>query len=275
MRTGSRISALLFGLVLLFQAGKAFGHGGFHERIDYLTKALEQAPSDPMLRFELANLYGLHGDTQLALENLDKVDALAPGKFPTDLTRGDALLVARNFSKAKEVLDRQLSSHPETARAWLLRARAKQELGQKEASLSDYREALKRASSPEPDLMEELANALSAAGKKEEAIQVLTAGIEKLGKIPSLVLRAVDLEMEMRKFDAALCRIEQAQEQAPRPEPWMARRAEVLAQAGRIEESRSAWKELLARLGSLPDYERSSNAMSQLSERARNALASL
>jgi len=277
MRTDSRIvaGALLAGLLLLFQAGEVFAHGSFHERIDYLTKALEQTPADPILLFELASLHGLHGDTELALQNLDKVDALAPGKFPTDLIRGDAFLVARNFAKAKEVLDRQLVSHPETTRAWLLRARAEQELGQQEASLADYREALKRTQSPEPDLIEELANALVAAGKKEEAAQVLTAGIERLGKIPSLVLHAVDLDIEMKNVDGALRRIEQARQEAPRPEPWMARRAEVLTQAGRVEESRAAWKKLLARLGSLPDHERNSHAMTQLTEKARDALASL
>ena len=276
MRRGSRIVAevLLAALLFCWQVGLAFGHGDFHERIDYLTKALDKTSTDPVLRFELANLHGLHGDTDLALDNLARIDALAPGKFPTDLIRGEVFLIARNFAKAKEALDRQLVSHPETARAWVLRARAKQELGQQEASLADYREALKRTRSPEPDLVEELVNALATAGKKEEAAQVLAAGIERLGKIPSLVLRAVDLDIEMKNFDAALRRLEQARVDAPRPEPWMARRAEVFAQAGRMEDSRSAWKELLARLGSLPDFERSSRAMTQLSEKARDALAS-
>lgn len=276
MRRCLRIApvVLLAGLIV-FQAAPVFGHGSFHERIDYLAKELEKTPSDPVLRFELANLHGLHGDTELALENLATVDSVAPGKFPTDLIRGEAFLVVHNSAKAKDALDRQLASHPETTRAWILRARAEQELGQQEASLADYREALKRTRSPEPDLIEEVANALATAGKKEEAAQVLTAGIEKLGKIPSLTLRAVDLDIEMKNFDAALRRIEQARQQAPRPEPWMARRAEVLTRAGRIVESRRAWKDLLVRLDSLPDHERSSHAMTQLSEKARDALASL
>ena len=276
MRRCLRIApVVLVAGLLVFQTAPVFGHGSFHERIDYLTKELEKTPSDPLLRFELANLHGLHGDVELALENLAKVDSVAPGKFPTDLIRGEAFLVVHNFAKAKDALDRQLASHPETTRAWILRARAEQELGQQEASLADYREALKRARSPEPDLVEELANALAAAGQHPEAIHVLSAGIERLGKIPSLILRAVDLDIEMKNFDAALGRIEQARQDAPRPEPWMARRAEVLAKSGRTEQSRAAWKELLARLESLPDHERSSNAMTQLSERARGALASL
>jgi tetratricopeptide (TPR) repeat protein len=265
----------LGGLLLLLQAGSVWGHGGYHERIDFLTKALKKTPSDPALRFELANLHGLHGDLKLALQNLDRVDALASGKFPTDLLRGQAFLVAHDFGKAKEAFDRQLVSHPETARAWLLRARAERELGQHLASLADYREALKRTASPEPDLIEEVASALASNGKKEEATEVLAAGMEKLGKIPSLVLRALDLEVAMKNFDAALRRIEEARQTAPRPEPWMARRATILSQAGRIDESRAAWKALADHLASLPGRERTSRAMTRLNEEAQQALAKL
>lgn len=265
--------AALVGLALELQAGWALGHGGYHERMEFLTKALEDNPGDAVQRFELANLHGQHGDLDLALKNLDWVDAEAPGKFPTDLIRGDAFLVAREFAKAKEALSRQLASHPETARAWLLRARAERELGQTEASLADYRESLRRTATLEPDMVQESANALNAAGKKEEAAAVLAVGIEKLGKIPSLVLRAIDLEIESKNFTAALQRVEQARRDAPRPEPWMARRAAVLAQAGRIEESRAAWKELLDHIESLPERERSSAGMSQLRDEARAALS--
>ena len=67
----------------------------------------------------------------------------------TDLLRGQAWLVAGEAAKAKKALDRQLASHPECARAWLLRARAAQRMGEDAASLADYREALSRTASPE------------------------------------------------------------------------------------------------------------------------------
>jgi tetratricopeptide (TPR) repeat protein len=264
----------LAGLSLLLQTVSGFGHGGLHELIDAQNKKVEKAPSDPALRFELASLYGLHGEVELALENLDRVDALAPGKFPTDLLRGEAWMVAEKFTKAKEAFDRQIVSHPENARAWLLRARAERKLGQDEASLADYREALKRTRSPEPDLIQEVADALATRGHQEEAAQVLAKGIEKLGRIPSLELRALDLEIAMKDFAAALRRVDEAQKEAPRPEPWMARRAAVLAQAGRIEESRAAWRALAKHLDSLPDRERTSAAMTNLAEETRQALTS-
>ena len=262
-------------LLLLLQTGSVFAHGGYHERIASLTAEVEKNPSDPLLHFELANLHGQHGDLQLALQSLDRVDALAPGKFLTDLLRGDAFLVAGKFAKAKEALDRQLVSHPECARAWLLRARAEQKLAHDPASLADYREAFKRTASPDPDLVQEVAGALATHGCEKEAAQVLDAGIEKLGKIPSLLIPAIELEIARKDFDAALRRVEEARRDAPRPEPWMARRAAVLAQAGRIEESRAAWKALAQHLDSLPAQERTSYAMSKLTEETRQALATL
>ena len=265
----------LGGLLLLLQTRAVFGHGGYHERIIYLSAAVENNPSDPLLQFDLASVHGDHGDLQLALLHLERVDALAPGKFLTDLSRGQAFLVAGEFAKAKEALDRQLLSHPECARAWLLRARAEEKLGQEAACLADYREALKLTASPDPDLLQEVADALATRGCQKEAAQVLAAGIEKLGKIPSLVLRALDLEIAMKDFEAALRRVEDARQNAPRPEPWMARRATVLAQAGRIEESRAAWKALAKHLDSLPDQERTSFAMRKLAEETSQALATL
>ena len=270
----ARLSAVA-SLLVLVQTGPVFGHGGYHERIAELTAETKKNPSDPLLHFALANLHGQHGDLKLALLNVDRVEALAPGKFLTDLLRGQAWLVAGEFAKAKEALDRQLVCHPESGQAWLLRARANQKMGQHPASLADYREALKRTASPDPDLVQEVAEALATHGQAEEAAQVLAAGIDKLGKIPSLVLRALDLEIALNDFDAALRRVEEARQTAPRPEPWMARRAAVLTKAGRIEEARTAWKALLAHLDSLPARERNSNSMSRLAKEAHNALAKL
>ena len=266
---------VLGALLVPLSTGSVFGHGGYHERMAYLTAEVEKNPDDPLLYFELGNLHGEHGDWELALQDLERVDALAPGKFLTDLARGNAGLVAGKFTQAKDALDRQLVSHPENARAWLFRARAERQLGQDEASLADFREALKRTPSLDPDIVQEVADALATQGHKDEAAQVLAAGIERLGKIPSLVLRAVELDIAMKNIDAALRRIEDVRREAPRPEPWMARRAMVLAQVGRIDESRQAWKALAEHLDSLPERERASAAMTNFAEETRQALLSL
>ena len=263
----------LAALSLLLRAVTVFGHEGLHELIDAQKKKVEKAPSDPVLRLELASLYGSHGELKLALENLDHVDALAPGKFQTDLFRAQAFVVAHDFTRAKAALERQVASHPENPKGWLFRARAEQQLHQDEASLADFREALKRTPSSEPDLIQEVADALATRGLQDEAAQVLAAGIEKLGRIPSLVVRSIDLEVANKNFDAALRLVADMQKDSPRPEPWMARRATILAQAGRPDESRAAWKALSDHLASLPPPERTSHAMTQFADAARQALA--
>lgn len=266
---------LAAGCLLAALTGPAWGHGAYHERLAQLATELEKTPNDPALHFQLADLNGQHGDWQMALLNLDRVDELAPGKYLTALLRGQAWLTGGQPAKAKTALDPLLAEHPECARGWLLRARVAQRLGDGPGSLADYREALRRTPAPEPDLVQETADALAVQGFTQEAVQVLAAAIEKLGAVPSLALRAMDLEIATKNFDAALTRVEALQKSAPRPEPWMARRASVLAQAGRIEESRAAWQALIDHLAALPNLERGSHAMSKLAEDARQALASL
>lgn len=273
--TSPALLATTVGVLLVLSAAPAPGHGGFHERLAQLAVALEKSPNDPALHFELADLNGQHGDWQMSLLNLDRVEELAPGKFQTSLLRGQAWLTGGQPGKAKTALDALLAGQPEHARGRLLRARAARRLGDVAGSLADYREALRRTPTPDPDLLQETADALAAAGFAEEAVQVLAAGIEKLGPIPSLALRAMEVEIATKNFDAALTRVEALRKSAPRPEPWMARRASVLAQAGRIEESRAAWQALVAHLEALPNLERGSHAMSKLAEDARQALASL
>src|SRR4051794_39549977 len=101
-RLGRRALPGLIAFSLLLQPISVFGHEGLHELIDAQNDKVEKAPSDPALRFELANLYGSHGELEMALKNLGLVDALAPGKFQTDLLRSQAFLVVGDFARAKE-----------------------------------------------------------------------------------------------------------------------------------------------------------------------------
>jgi len=271
----SRAALVCWALAVARLPDAAFGHGALHERIAELSVALVRQPDDAGLHFQLAELNCQHGDWVAALSSLARVDQLAPGRFPSDLVRGRAALGAGQVPEAKAALDRFLAAHPGHAQALVLRARAFERLGKNEPCLADYRAALAASAQPEPDLFQEIAVALAFRGREGEAVRVLSAGIDRLGAVPSLVLKAMDLEIATKQFDAALSRVDAMQKSAPRPEPWMARRASVLAQAGRIEESRAAWQALVEHLTALPNLERGSHAMSKLAEDARQALSAL
>jgi tetratricopeptide (TPR) repeat protein len=152
------------------------------------------------------------------------------------------------------------------------RARVLCKLGETEAALQDYRAALKTAALPEPDLVIETADALWAQKLNDEALIVLSTGIEKIGPIPQLVLKAMDYELAAQRYDDVLKRIDAMKACSPRPEPWMAKRASILAQAGRTEAARAAWTALREHLLALPNLERGSHAMSRLLEEAQMAL---
>jgi hypothetical protein len=55
----------------------------------------------------------------------------------------------------------------------------------------------------------------------------------------------------------------------------MAKRASVLVQAGRIEESKQAWKSLFDHIQALPNLERGAHSMQIIAEQSQHALAAL
>lgn len=263
---------LLLGLCWIFAAAQALAHGDLHVEIERVTSQLKSAPGRADLYWFRANLYFQHGLWNDALDDLENVDRFSPGAYPTDLLRGEARAVGGDHKSARLALDRFLSAHPENAQALMVRARVLNNLGEQAASIADYRAALKASKAPEPDLYLEVANALAAAGAGPEAVQALDRGLKSLGAIPSLAIRAIELKIAQGRGGEALELIAQMQKSAPRPEPWMAKRAGVLAQIGRAEEARAAWQALIDHLAALPNLERGSHAMVMLAEEARQAL---
>jgi Flp pilus assembly protein TadD len=77
--------------------------------------------------------------------------------------------------------------------------------------------------------------------------------MQKLGSVPGLLLKILELELAAKKFEAALARVQTMERVSPRPEPWMKKRAEILIQAGRREEARKALQELQHHIATLTD----------------------
>jgi tetratricopeptide (TPR) repeat protein len=267
--------AFFCALVVSMCGARALADGSYHERLSALDERLKADPSDAQIWFQRGCLCFWNGDWQVALVDLEKVDRLASGKYPTDWWRGQALAAGGQLVMAKTVLDDFIASHRDHAGALLSRARVLSKLGRMDESVADYRASLARSPQAEPDLIVEVADALAKQGMHEAAVGALDVGIGRLGRTPSLVMRAIEMEIAAGQFDAALHRVESMRKTGARPEPWMARRASILAQAGRLDKSRAAWRKIIAHLAQLPVGERTSHAMSIISEQARMALTSL
>jgi tetratricopeptide (TPR) repeat protein len=274
MRT--RIPHLLI-LVALGQSfnGRLSAHGGYHEEIRRTDEQLATSPDNAELWFHRGFLNSQHGDWQQSLLDLEKVGRLAPGKFPVDLVRGQALAAGGQLEAARTVLTDFITSRPEVPEALSSRARVCMKLGNTDDAVADFKAALQKSKQPEPDLFVDTADALIAQRHPEEAVKVLQDGMAKLGDLASLAIKALELQQTLGLYDGALSSVAVMQKSAPRPEPWMARRASILAKAGRLDEARTAWQALADHLAKLPNLERGSHAMSVLAEESQKALAEL
>ena len=252
----------------------AFAHGEPHERISQITGELRESPSAGLF-FKRGCLQLEHGESEAALKDFNEVDRLAPGEFETEAPRAEGYMQLGRFPQALEALDRGLDRHPSASRCLVLRARVFLQLGKPDSAIDDYRKVLSLLPLAEPDLLIEVSKALAENKQGNAALEVLDRGIARLGPLPSLVNAAIETELGSGNIEAALGRIDRAREAAPRPEPWMARRASILARAGRTAESRAAWQALLTHISALPPGERSSHAMYSRVREARDALAAL
>ncbi len=241
--------------------------------MEELAIELKDRPEDSTLYVRRTRMYLEHEDWKAALIDIEHAERLGSDTSELDLLRAQALTQGGMHTQAEALLADYLQTHAEHGVALTAHARVLAKMERAEESLKAYRAALRRTADPEPDLYQEVAQALATQKLHAEAVEVLQLGIARRGNVPALVLKAMEMEIATGRFDEALKRIDAMQQQAPRPEPWMARRAALLTQAGRKGEAREAWAALRDRILALPNLERGSHSMSLILEEAQKALA--
>jgi tetratricopeptide (TPR) repeat protein len=193
-----------------------------------------------------------------------------------DLGRGKMFLEANWPHASRITLDRFLARHTNSVEGFATRARALVKLNERVAAAKDYTAAINFSKEQRPELFLERAQALTAEGKEhfEEALAGLDEGIKKLGPLVTLQLYAIDVEIRQGRHDTALRRLEGVAAQSPRKETWLARKGEILQQAGRPEQARQAYTDALAAMNKLPPARRHVPAMVELEKRLLAAIES-
>jgi tetratricopeptide (TPR) repeat protein len=262
-------------LILALTIVGAEGHGAYHDVLAEFDKHIARDPTNVDLLVRRARLHLSHEEWASALIDLERVDRLETRKVSTDGLRGQALNQGRQWGGALYSLNAHLRLEPTDSDALFERGRARFHLGDLNAA-DDYRESFKAeaTSAPAPERVLEAADVI----RRRDGAQGAAGFIEKIiadhraSADPSVVERAMNLALECSSYDAALKHIAALQQLAPRAERWMARRAEVLAMAGRAAEAKSAWIALRDRLLALPNLERGVPAMQELMAAAERSL---
>ncbi len=266
---------LLTAAILALSPTALRGHGTDHELIEAATRAISDHPEEAALYLRRAFLHLEHGDWPACLADAERAKRRQPGDPGVDLLRGRALAAGGRFPEARTVLDRFVAAHPDHPVALLNRARVRAALEQPREAAADFAAAIALLPRPEPDLVFELVALLVRAGRPLDALAALDTALRTTPGQPVLVDRAVEIEMELGRPDAALRRMEEAIRTVRVPEPWLVKRASLLARAGLTRDSITAWREVQARVAARSPDARQSHAMSAVADQAHRAIAAL
>ncbi len=274
----SAIRILIFSVFwcLLVPAGEVQAHREIEEQIRAVDRLIADKPGDAKLYLRRGELHRIHRDWQKAEADYNKALELDPELITARYCLGRMNLEAGSPEKACSFLDRYLASRPNDAAANAARGRALAEMGKHLAAVEDFDRAIAHSPGDHkmPELYLERARALVAAGPQhlDRAIAGLDEGLERLGEPVTLQLYAIDLEVEAKRYNAALKRLDLLASRAARQEPWLMRKGAVLEAAGRREDALKVYRKALEAVESLPQHRRGSKAVSRLESEARAAI---
>ena len=250
----------------------AWAHEGLYEQLVAVTQQIRKAPRNPQLYLKRGELYRLLQQWDNALDDYRRARQLKPDMLETDFYCGRMWFEAGEPQRAKPALDAFLKNTPQHGEALLMRARVYEKLKDYRASAADYSHALSSMLGPKPDYFIERAKVQLADGKHADALRGLDEAIKQFGPLVTLQTQAIEIELQQAHWDSALARLDRLTSPAPRKESYLARRGEILLQAGRAAEARAAFSESLQSIEALPIRLRQTRAMLALEKRVRAAL---
>jgi len=182
-------------------------------------------------------------------------------------------LPSERIAEDPENLSERIAEDPTNPELYMKRGRALALRGDTLAAEGDFEQAI--AIAPTPDAYLERAQTLVAAddGQIENALFGLDEALSAFGPVVPLTELAIELEMKQRNYDAALMRLADIAAITPgRQDVWLTRSAEILEQAGRLDEAQITYEDALAALDTLPSHRRNARASVEIEDRIRSAL---
>ncbi len=253
-------------------------HPGIPSQIEDLTRQIAAAPENAALYLQRGELRRLHREWKAAEADYGRCLRLDPDLAGVDLGLGRMYLESGRPAEALAPLDRYLAGQPGDGAALAIRGRAHADHGAHRAAAADFDRAIAayraQGSRPPPDLFLDRARSLTAAGDGRgiEALRGLDEGLALLGNAVTLELEAIEIELSLDRFDAALARVDRHLDNGRRSGPWLMKRGAILEQAGRHGAAAGVYRQALEAFETLPASRRSTPAAARRIEEIRTAL---
>jgi tetratricopeptide (TPR) repeat protein len=267
----SAAAALLALLALAAGLTKAYAHGDVHLQIELITPKIESAPTAE-LHVKRADLHRLDENFMAALADLERAEKINPALDTIFMTRGRTQFEAGRFEQAIPALNRLLEAKPDHPEGLIFRARSYRALDNHAEALKDYDHLVAVMPLPAPDCFLERAASLVALKRPQDAVRSLDEGIDRLGNLTVLQQAAMQIEVDVQHYDAALVRTESIMAVLQRKEVWLERRGDILAAADRKSEALKAYADALNALALLPEFHRHVQPMRELEARLKTHL---
>jgi tetratricopeptide (TPR) repeat protein len=243
------------------------------EVMEALNRQIAAHPRDGSLLLTRSHLYTTAKKFDLALADLDKAQRLGSTNS-LDRERAEVYLAAGWYETGLEFATRYVNQFPNEPDGYRTRARLRAKLARPAEAGADYAACIQRTKAPSVELYLEHAAALTTedGAYLKEALAVLERGIAKLGHAFNLEVAAMEVELQQKNFDAALKRVDALIVRMPRKDTWLAKRGDILVQAGRFDQARKAYEEALDAIAKLPPVQKQRAPTATLERQVRQAL---
>jgi tetratricopeptide (TPR) repeat protein len=266
----SRLHLFVVFSVLLAWTGPAKAEDEISEMLEVLTQQIEAAPNNPDLLLQRARMFMVAKKYDQAMADLNFAARLKPS---AELQREKArVLIEGGWSEdGLKQANTYIAANPNDSDAYALRARLNSKLGKIDEANRDYSLALQNSREPALDLYFEQARMLNQAGGAylKDALTTINDGIQRIGPVITLEQAALELEQRQGSYDAALKRLDGVIQRMPLKDTFMAQRGDILAQAGRYDEAKTAYQGALDEIGKLPPFKKNLPAKQELEKQLR------
>jgi len=252
-------------------------HGDIHEQIKRLSKQIKKDRKNPELYFQRAVLYHEHDEFRHARNDYHKAVKLGYKKPDVYYFLARLYKEWNENAEALKNIDIFLGLQRESVSGIVERGRILNQMKNYPAALTEYEKAFKLKNSLIPEYYLEATGVILKRDTKDydEALQMLGRAIADLGALSVFQDMALDLELKKGDVDAALARLDAQAENLDRKENHYARRADILAAAGRTEAAREYYRKALEAIEKLPGHRQKTPSVVELKGKIITSLNTL